>query len=267
MVDNPIFAMGMPVYGACKSSVEEQWKALTKKLNFLGPPTRTTTEWKKTWADLKSRTKKKLIENNKCLEENEGGIYRYNPLTEFEQAIERTVFRNRLDAPSDITHGSSPDRSEESSEEVIECTKAEIKPSENKVEALISPTRSQEELSSSCQQLQNNTYIPINKPATKKQIEKETSRQQKHSTKSSKKIRLLKHELPGCSPANKKSKPVEQIMLIKHQLRISEEMTSTVKTVAGAASRMALAVERSAAAIEAQNNILQEILKEFKEHN
>ncbi|XP_036339796.1 uncharacterized protein LOC118749135 [Rhagoletis pomonella] len=60
---NPDLARCAPTFGVSKSLVELQWNELTNKLNAHGPPQRTATEWKKIWAHLKSRTKKKIAEN------------------------------------------------------------------------------------------------------------------------------------------------------------------------------------------------------------
>ncbi|XP_036345995.1 nuclear apoptosis-inducing factor 1-like [Rhagoletis pomonella] len=73
---NPDLAKGAPMFGASKSLVELQWNELANKLNAHGPPQRTATEWKKIWADLKSRTKKKIAENASSMHATGGGPFR-----------------------------------------------------------------------------------------------------------------------------------------------------------------------------------------------
>ncbi|XP_017467875.1 PREDICTED: nuclear apoptosis-inducing factor 1-like [Rhagoletis zephyria] len=91
MERNPDLARGVAVFGSDRGRVEERWEEIMRKINSHGPPTRTAVEWKKIWADLKSRTKKKIAENTPSLNATGGGPFRHSPLSEMEQAIDSLV--------------------------------------------------------------------------------------------------------------------------------------------------------------------------------
>lgn len=160
MEENAEFARGSVVYGGSKLSSEDQWKKLSTKLNTLGPPMRTVVEWKKasffltiiysvclhkclqTWADLKSRTKKKIAENMKSMNETGGGLYRVNSLSELEQIIDRTLFLTKAAAPAGRVFGYEAETVDEiiSMEDCFE-TLIDSPPRGEKAIAVITPTR------------------------------------------------------------------------------------------------------------------------------
>ncbi|KAM7351055.1 uncharacterized protein ACRADG_004038 [Cochliomyia hominivorax] len=61
MAVHPAAARGYGV-GAQRAVVDAEWKDIVEKLNALGPPERTMTEWKKVWSDLRLRSIKRLSE-------------------------------------------------------------------------------------------------------------------------------------------------------------------------------------------------------------
>ncbi|XP_036340196.1 uncharacterized protein LOC118749510 [Rhagoletis pomonella] len=105
MERNPDLARGVAVFGSDRGRVEERWEEIMRKINSHGPPTRTAVEWKKIWADLKSRTKKKIAENKRSLTATGCGPFRHSPLSEMEQAIDSLVFISRSAAPSGRVFG------------------------------------------------------------------------------------------------------------------------------------------------------------------
>ncbi|XP_017468542.1 PREDICTED: uncharacterized protein LOC108360661 isoform X1 [Rhagoletis zephyria] len=105
MERNPDLARGVAVFGSDRGRVEERWEEIMRKINSHGPPTRTAVEWKKIWADLKSRTKKKIAENTRSLTATGGGPFRHSPLSEMEQTIDSLVFISRSAAPSGRVFG------------------------------------------------------------------------------------------------------------------------------------------------------------------
>uniref|UniRef100_A0A1I8Q0X5 C2H2-type domain-containing protein n=1 Tax=Stomoxys calcitrans TaxID=35570 RepID=A0A1I8Q0X5_STOCA len=96
--------------------------------------------------------------------------------------------------------------------------------------------------------------------------------QQHYQTKQSPTNNKDTNEKPDANQLNKNIKYEEQkrqlhdeqTFLIQRQVRISEEMASLVKIVADATYEMAESAERSAKAIELQNEILKEIFHVFK---
>ncbi|XP_058980838.1 uncharacterized protein LOC131803505 [Musca domestica] len=150
MEENPEFARGVPIFGSSRQSLEDHWKKLVFKLNTMGPPSRTIAEWKKTWADLKSRTKKKIAENKKGLQGTGGGLYRFECLTELETAIDRTLFLSKSAAPSGKTFGYA--------DEIDYCFEAlDTTPSRpSKTVAVVTPTRQFSSPESHTQQQQIN---------------------------------------------------------------------------------------------------------------
>ncbi|KAI8115341.1 hypothetical protein CVS40_12344 [Lucilia cuprina] len=58
-----------------------------------------------TWAELKSRPKKKIASSSKSLKETGDGLYRFTALTELEEIIDRTLFLFAATAPHGKTHG------------------------------------------------------------------------------------------------------------------------------------------------------------------
>ncbi|XP_065368785.1 uncharacterized protein LOC135961218 [Calliphora vicina] len=84
----PEIALNKPVFGANKAKIEGIWADITNKLNGLGPPQREVAEWKKVWAELKSRTKKKLLENHQSIITTGGGPYHHDSLSPLEEMVD-----------------------------------------------------------------------------------------------------------------------------------------------------------------------------------
>lgn len=99
MEDHPDLATNAPSFGSNKADLDKRWDDISKSLNALGPPERTVNEWKKVWADLKSRTKKKIAENNKNMKGTGGGPGKRLMLTELEKSIDRIVHLSVAAAP------------------------------------------------------------------------------------------------------------------------------------------------------------------------
>ncbi|XP_046807326.1 uncharacterized protein LOC111689910 [Lucilia cuprina] len=87
----PEIASNKPVFGGSKAKIEGIWADITAKLNGLGPPQREVGEWKKVWAELKSRTKKKLSENHKSLTGTGGGPYQEDTLSPLEEMVDEAI--------------------------------------------------------------------------------------------------------------------------------------------------------------------------------
>ncbi|KNC32470.1 hypothetical protein FF38_00477 [Lucilia cuprina] len=64
MALHPAAARGYGV-GAQRAVVDAEWKDIVDKLNALGPPERTMTEWKKVWSDVRLRIKKQSLKKAK----------------------------------------------------------------------------------------------------------------------------------------------------------------------------------------------------------
>ncbi|XP_075149947.1 uncharacterized protein LOC142224021 [Haematobia irritans] len=62
MSRHPAAAIGGYGSGTERAKVDEEWKEIVEKLNAIGPPHRTMTEWKKVWSDVRLRIKKRLSE-------------------------------------------------------------------------------------------------------------------------------------------------------------------------------------------------------------
>lgn len=121
MEENPHFARGAPVFGSSKLSVEQQWWDLAEQLNSLWASYAVNYGVEKgmfllnsqslnisfhyyhsklqTWADLKSRTKKKIAENSHSIRVTGGGSYSVKNLSHFEQQIDRTLCMSVSAAP------------------------------------------------------------------------------------------------------------------------------------------------------------------------
>ncbi|XP_065354503.1 t-SNARE domain-containing protein 1-like [Calliphora vicina] len=235
MEENPEFAKGSPVFGASKRSADEEWKSLCEKLNSLGPPTRTLAEWKKTWADLKSRTKKKLGDNKKSLLETGGGLYRHSHLTELEQIIDRTLFLSSA-VPSGPVYGGSTAKSvpQDNQTSIEDCFQSlvETPPRNSKAVAVITPSRVEERQPSAEKQMPHRQQL-LQTQEQLKQVYRSDS----------------ENEQAGCSSAKKRKRTVdEQIALIRRQLRVAERSAATVKEQVDAAKRLADAAEAQAEA-------------------
>ncbi|TMW46635.1 hypothetical protein DOY81_008285, partial [Sarcophaga bullata] len=50
--------------GADRATVDAEWREIVEKLNAIGPPHRSLTEWKKVWSDIRLRNKKRSL--GKC---------------------------------------------------------------------------------------------------------------------------------------------------------------------------------------------------------
>ncbi|XP_061389310.1 uncharacterized protein LOC133324492 [Musca vetustissima] len=296
MEENPEFARGVPIFGSSRQSLEDHWKKLVFKLNTMGPPSRTIAEWKKTWADLKSRTKKKIAENKKGLQGTGGGLYRFECLTELETAIDRTLFLLKSAAPSGKTFGYA--------DEIDYCFEAlDTTPSRpSKAVAVVTPTRQFSSPESHTQQQQINvkTCTITTQQYAKQQAQsahtqqtqtqsahtQQTQTQQQHQRKQTTSPRqhmehqtvqksppfkcTSQHNFPSTSSAKKRSNVGEQKPLIRRQLRLVEQANAIAKEQADASKRMADAAERMADCAEAQTKMLKSIeaiLSTFLQNN
>ncbi|XP_067621523.1 myb-related transcription factor, partner of profilin-like [Eurosta solidaginis] len=100
-------ARGAPQFGEDKSKCDFKWNEVANKINALGPQIRTVVEWKKIWADLKSRTKRKLADNARNLNGTGGGPFCHTPLTETERTIDRILSMSKAAAPAGQVFGVS----------------------------------------------------------------------------------------------------------------------------------------------------------------
>ncbi|XP_059225757.1 uncharacterized protein LOC131997904 [Stomoxys calcitrans] len=143
MMEDSDLAKGIPVFGGSKYTVDEKWKTITTKLNMHGPPMRTTAEWRKTWADLKSRTKKKLMDNKKSLEATGGGEYAFCALTELEEMVDRAISATRSAVPTGAKYGFCSQQPIMVEEDIVECFTPYVAspPRSNKDVAVNTPKR------------------------------------------------------------------------------------------------------------------------------
>ncbi|XP_059221587.1 spore coat protein SP96-like [Stomoxys calcitrans] len=143
MMEDSDLAKGIPVFGGSKYAVDEKWKTITTKLNMHGPPMRTTAEWRKTWADLKSRTKKKLMDNKKSLEATGGGEYAFCALTELEEMVDRAISATRSAVPTGAKYGFCSQQPIMVEEDIVECFTPYVAspPRSNKDVAVNTPKR------------------------------------------------------------------------------------------------------------------------------
>ncbi|XP_036322029.1 uncharacterized protein LOC118736028 [Rhagoletis pomonella] len=83
MEENPQLAKGI----CTKLQAAKKWEDIALELNCLGPPIRTTAKWIKVWADMKSKTKKKMSQNKAEYRATGGGPNRLQSHTNIEEAI------------------------------------------------------------------------------------------------------------------------------------------------------------------------------------
>ncbi|XP_075150217.1 uncharacterized protein LOC142224333 [Haematobia irritans] len=233
MEENPEFARGVPIFGSSKRSLEDEWKNLCQMLNTLGPPTRTLLEWKKTWADLKSRTKKKIAGNARSIQETGGGLYRYAPLTDLEEAIDRTLHL------SSVVETASDEETYDIKEESL------LSPIASPILKVNKITRTKSVRKRSPQNRPKRVYIKVGRDST---VEPSTS--------SGKKM---------------KSCVNDQISLIRRQLRVSEqsllvntESSEVLKRIADAAESQAESMKRYADAAESQSATIRRLEEAIK---
>ncbi|CAD7001941.1 unnamed protein product [Ceratitis capitata] len=98
-------ARGAPVFAAHRISFDDQWRKVADKLNVNGPPQRSVVEWKKICTDLKSRTKRKIAENQQRLSATGGSPLRFSALTDMEKSIDSILVMSKAAAPSGLVLG------------------------------------------------------------------------------------------------------------------------------------------------------------------
>lgn len=85
--------------GLHKVDTKAEWIEISKKLNTLGPPSRTGPEWMKVWADYKSNLKKKLLHNKTEWRATGGGLNSQYILTPIEEAASALLQLNSIISP------------------------------------------------------------------------------------------------------------------------------------------------------------------------
>ncbi|XP_073830659.1 uncharacterized protein [Musca autumnalis] len=250
MEKHPEIAKGIPVCNSNRPYIEKCWREITIKLNSIGPPTRSLAEWKKTWADLKSRTKKKLSDNKKSLLEGHGGIYRMSDLTKVEEIIARAITCSSVSCCS--VSNCDPLAYNEDNDEIVV-----------KEEMLEDGSFSFIETSNSVISPPANNESCISEPPTQI-VDNQFSQEEKASNLGKQKKKKKKHmtsdqieDTPCSSPKKNKCPDDEKNELIRQQIKISEEHLSITKTqneilkrLADAAAVQADAAIRSADATE-----------------
>ncbi|XP_067648230.1 uncharacterized protein [Eurosta solidaginis] len=88
-----------------KSTIYKKVEEITAELNCLGPPVRETKKWMKVWADMKSKTKKKMSENMVEYRATGGGPKRLNAYTHAEEAIMGLLQLHTSVDPTGEEHG------------------------------------------------------------------------------------------------------------------------------------------------------------------
>ncbi|XP_055856088.1 uncharacterized protein LOC129919259 [Episyrphus balteatus] len=86
MEENPQIAKG---FSTNRVDTDRFWREAAEKLNSFGPPAKDGATWKKVWADFKSKTKKKLADNEVKRKQSGFNDNNLQALTEFEEAIVR----------------------------------------------------------------------------------------------------------------------------------------------------------------------------------
>ncbi|XP_067637202.1 uncharacterized protein [Eurosta solidaginis] len=108
--ENPVIAKGI----CTKVQSTKRWEEITAELNCLGPPVRETKKWMKVWADMKSKTKKKMSESMVEYRATGGGPNRLNAYTHAEEAIMGLLQLHTSVDPPGEEHGLNTN-------EVVEC--------------------------------------------------------------------------------------------------------------------------------------------------
>lgn len=150
---------------------------------------------------MKSRTKKKIAENKKSMNQTGGGLFRMNPLSELELSIDRTLFLFKAAASSGNIFGCEDDI-ENCFRELVEAS-----PKGNKIVEIISPSKQLETSRKSHDELANSIEDKVVSPQHKRQYVYEVS-----------------DDEPVCSSSKwKKTVFDQQISLIRRQLIVSEQ--------------------------------------------
>lgn len=202
-----------------------------------------------TWADLKSRTKKKIASNHKSLLETGGGLYRFSNLTELEEVIDRTLLLSSAVAPSGKCIGSKRHNIAPQPQSLDDLFVAilDTPPRTSKAVAVITPNR---------QQTTTNIVEHDFNSGPNKQLQSPLRHRKNGPT---------YHgdsgaDEPQCSSTKKRRTTAEeQVLLIRRQLRVAEENATSAREQSEALNRLADAAEaqaeaanRSADAAEAQ---------------
>ncbi|XP_073836687.1 uncharacterized protein [Musca autumnalis] len=241
--ENPNLTRGIPIFGSNRLSADEDWAKICQTLNSLGPPTRSVGEWKKTWADLKSRTKKKIAENKKSMNATGGGLYRFNHLTELEEIIDRTLHLSSAAAPEGVVFGCEVSKTVDDGK--TKGSSCELDVENTSFETII------EEL---LETPPRPSKVVKNIYANRKDVVQST-------TNSGVKINNLKRNVSenteneiGSSKKTKKPTCTDQISLIKRQLEIAENNATTATEQANTLKRLLDVVEAQANATTAKEN-------------
>ncbi|XP_058978498.1 uncharacterized protein LOC131802344 [Musca domestica] len=103
----PELATSSPIFGKSKVEIESKWDVVAQKINSVGPPMRSGSDWKRIWADMKCRTKAKITENIKQMKGTGGGPSYQNSLTDIERDIDRICQLSKAASPDGITFGTN----------------------------------------------------------------------------------------------------------------------------------------------------------------
>lgn len=179
----------------------------------------------KTWADLKSRTKRKVASNNKSLRETGGGLYRFANLTELEEIIDRTLLLSSAAAPSGKTFAFANDESSKWVNDAMESI-LETPPRTSKAMAVVTPTR--------ITKAKEKEAITDPQPTIKEPNVRRTTYAHTFDDDSN-------AEEPSCSTKKRKTSSSEQVLLIRRQLRVAEQHAKSAKEQAEALTRLAAA--------------------------
>ncbi|XP_055374788.1 uncharacterized protein LOC129607668 [Condylostylus longicornis] len=74
-----------------KDDYRKIWKSISDKLNSLGSPIKTMSEWQKVWTDMKLKVRKKIGVNKKELKATGGGLNKLYEFTSLEEEIVRIL--------------------------------------------------------------------------------------------------------------------------------------------------------------------------------
>lgn len=228
-----------------KAAMEQTWETVAMRINEYGPPVRSASEWRKVWADLKCRLKKKIAENNKSLKEGDGSS-RFINLTELENDIDRICHISAAAASSGRIFG-LPDERIVSTKKiaVVTPTSSGMFLEANHSEMLPNITFNSEEPIPSNKCRINNIYTITPK-------EMHFNRKRKRAEMSNERIKLLRQE---------SELQAETLKVMKYQTEAAKECALSMQQLSGALKTQSESIKTIAECMEMMTKGMFDIVK------